>query len=102
MNTSIRNSRQEKGMSLQQFADLMGVDKLEALSMEADDISGILDRETKRKADAIFNDPTVVIEPIDIEDSAINASLWTLGATGHLDNEDVKQELLNRINAGTL
>lgn len=89
-------------MSLQQFADLMGVDKLEALSIEADDISGILDRATREKAEAVFKDATIAIEPLDIEDGPINSNLWTLAVNGELHNEHVKEELLNRINTGAL
>ena len=94
MNTSIRNLRQEKGISLQQFADLMGIDKLEAISIEADDISGILDVETRQQAASVLNDPTVVPEPIDIEDGAINTNLWVLGLSGHLDNDHVNDPAL--------
>jgi transcriptional regulator with XRE-family HTH domain len=103
MNISIRNARQDKGMSLQQFADLMGIDKLEAISVEADDVSGILDRETYERAQAVIADTTVEeVEPLDIEDGPVNAVLWNLGIAGRLENENVKRELLNRINAGQL
>lgn len=102
MSTSIRQSRQDKGMSLQQFADLMDIDKLEAISIEADDITGILDPETAQKAFTVLNDPSVVVEPIDIEEGAVHGNLWSLGIAGRLENEHVKQELLNRINAGSL
>jgi transcriptional regulator with XRE-family HTH domain len=102
MNISIRNARQDKGMSLQQFADLMGIDKLEAISVEADDVSGILDPETYERAQAVIADPTVEVEPLDIEDGPVNAALWNLGIAGRLENESVKRELLNRINAGQL
>lgn len=102
MNTSIRKARQERGMGLQQFAELMGVDKLEALSIEADDISGILDLGIYRKAKSVIEDPTVQVTPIDIEDAPVNGQLWSLGIAGRLENEHVKQELLNRINAGQL
>lgn len=100
--TSIRQTRIDRGMGLQQFADLMGIDKLEAISIEADDISGLLDQETLKKSLETINDPTVVIEPLDIEEGAINADLWTRGIAGRLENDDIKAALLERINAGAL
>lgn len=99
---SIRSARQEKGMGIQQFSELMGIDKLEALSIEVDDISGILDRETYDRAHAVLADPDVVVEPMDIEDGATTGQLWNLGIAGRLENEDIKRELLNRISAGQL
>lgn len=99
MHTSIREARQNRGMGLQQYAELMGVSRFEAVAIEADDLAGLIEPDLRRKSFAVIEDKTVTIVPVDIEDSL---PLWNTGIAGRHENDAVREELLNRVNAGLL
>ena len=102
MHETIRQTRQDKGMGIAQLADLMDMTRLELLSVESEEINGFLDESTRLKALRFLGDPSLEVEPIDIEDGAVHAAMWKLGIAGQLENDEVKQELKNRLNAGQL
>lgn len=97
MHENIQQLREAKGVGIQQFANLMGISKLDALSIEADEKYGIIDGPTRYKALSILNDPTLVAEPVDIDDPATASNLWHLGAAHELENDAARHELTHRL-----
>lgn len=102
MSGTIRKTRQEMGMSMQQLADILGVSKFSVSSMERNDMAGTIKVETRDRALAAMGKAvvTTVVPIADDPERLINMVAWNMSLEGQDIDEGDKDDIVSEAKKG--